>query len=134
MTSLAATCLALAVFFEARGEPDLGKQYTAHIVQNWSDDEKVSTCDVILNKLYKEHFSFSLGNKTVLSLEKKVAKVTKHSDIEKAAWERAVEIGRKVNQRKFDITQGAKYFNHKRRGVKYKTKVKPRVIGEQLYY
>ena len=133
MISSAAACLALAVFFEVRGEPELAKHYTAHIVMNWAEERHVSPCDVIQNKITGGHFGFSRGKK-ISDLEKRVAGIVKRSKIENAAWQRAVEVAQKVNARKQDITRGARYFNIRSHGVKFKTKVAPRLIGKHLYY
>jgi spore germination cell wall hydrolase CwlJ-like protein len=42
-------CLALTIYFEARGEPDLGKQAVAHVVMNRSHNGRFPRriCDVV---------------------------------------------------------------------------------------
>jgi len=134
MISSAAMCLAIAVFMESRGEPELGQRYVAHVVKNWADDRGVSPCDVILNKLFSKHFEFSVGRSSVKELKIEVKQKIANASEETEAWRRAIEIGRRVNKRKRDITNGAKFFNEKSLGVRYKTPIKARWIGNHVFY
>lgn len=59
-------CLATAVYYEARGEPDLGKKSVAHVIMNRTKSGKYPTdvCSVILQK---KQFSFVKNRKTLLT-------------------------------------------------------------------
>lgn len=131
MISLAATCLALTVYFESRGEPNMGQHYVAHVVMNRStekNDENV--CATVFDR---DQFSWvnHLKRSKDLSL---MAKRALKSVVDKEAWDKSIDVANKVISRKQDITHGAMYFNEKRIGVRYATNTKPKRIGNQIYY
>jgi spore germination cell wall hydrolase CwlJ-like protein len=131
MISLAATCLALAVYFESGGEPDLGKQYVAHVVMNRSTDyEESSVCAAVFDP-----YQFSWTNTIKRSSSLKVMTKTAVKRIEdEKTWIKCVEIAKKVMARRRDITNGAKFFNERKMGVRYKTPSKSKVIGKHIFY
>lgn len=134
MITAAAACLAIAMFLEARGEPELGMQYVGHIVMNLSEDRHMTPCEIISNKAGKRDFDFAIGGKTLKQIHSRISLTVAKSDIERAAWEKAVKAGRIVSVRKRDITGGAKFFNVVRKGVRYKTNLKPKTIGGHIFY
>ena len=131
MMSLAATCLALAIYFEARGEPDLGKHYVAHTVMNRSVDyEEGSVCAAVFDP---EQFSWTINVKRSINLSVMTSEAIRQVSDQKS-WLTSIEIAKKVQKRKRDITNGAKFFNERRKGIRYKTKLKPRTIGKHTFY
>lgn len=60
MTAL--MCLAVAVFFEARGEPTDGQEAVAEVIMNRVEDDRYpdTVCDVVFDK---KAFSFTLDGK-----------------------------------------------------------------------
>ncbi len=59
-------CLATAIYYEARGEPDLGKKSVGHVIMNRTKSGKYpnDVCSVILQK---KQFSFVKNRKNLLT-------------------------------------------------------------------
>jgi len=131
MISLAATCLALTVYFESRGEPSMGQHYVAHVVMNRSKDyEEDKVCASVFDKKQFSWVSDLRQSKDLSVMTKRALK----NVLNKEDWNKSLEVAEKVINRKRDITHGAMFFNEKRMGIRYATNVKPRRIGNQIYY
>ena len=130
MISLATTCLALAIYFESRGEPTKGMKYTAHVVMNRADDKENAVCETVFEQ---RQFSWANELRKLKSIESKVIKAKKRIK-ETESWEDSVMIASETISRDKDITNGATYFNKRNMGVRFKTNVKPMRIGKHIYY
>jgi spore germination cell wall hydrolase CwlJ-like protein len=131
MISLAATCLALTVYFESRGEPDMGQHYVAHVVMNRSKDyEGKKVCAAVFDK---KQFSWVNDIRRSKDLSVMAKRALKNVS-DKEAWGKSLEVAVRVINRKRDITHGAMYFNERRMGIRYATGIRPKRIGKQIYY
>lgn len=131
MVSLAVTCLALTVYFESRGEPDLGKHYVGHVTMNRSQlYEEKDICKVVFDK---DQYSWTDRIKYSKSKSLMAKRAIRLVDDDKS-WDESIEIAKKVISRGKDITNGAKFFNEKKMGRRYKTTVKTRIIGKHIFY
>lgn len=109
-------CLALNIYFEARGEPIYGQYAVAHVTINRSKLHKTSICHEVFKK---NQFSWT---KYKYSIPPKNDKV----------WFQALIIAKKA-LRSNDITNGALYFNHNR--IKRSFKYRPiKQIGNHTFY
>ncbi len=98
-------CLALAIYFEARGEPEAGQRAVAHVVMNRVDDADFpnSVCDVVQDGgqevLHRCQFSWWCDGNS-----------TEPRDV--AAWERSMVMARTVYWNySDDPTLGALWFH-----------------------
>lgn len=108
-------CLALTVFFEARGEPEIGQIAVAEVVVNRAEAKNTSICSVIKEKGQFSWVSRWNGNMPT-----------------GAAWEKSVTIAQAtLNGRTTNYTKGALYFRHK--SIKGKVAY-PIVIGNHVFY
>ena len=84
------TCLAVAIFFEARGEPYQGKEAVANVILNRVEDKRYpnSVCGVV-----NEHKAFSY---TQDGLHDDPTRHTGHQD--KIAWAESQEVAREALQ------------------------------------
>lgn len=131
MISLAATCLALTVYFESRGEPSMGQHYVAHVVMNRSTDyEEKKVCAAVFDR---KQFSWVNDLKRSKDLSVMAGRAFKNV-FDRKAWDRSLAVAEIVINRRRDITHGAMYFNEKRMGVRYTTNTRPKRIGNQIYY
>lgn len=131
MISLATACLALTVYFESRGEPTIGQQYVAHVTMNRSEGyEHNGVCSAVFAK---NQFTWTGNIKSSKQPIVMVKRAIKQID-EPESWKKSVEIAKEVIDRKSDITNGARYFNEKKLGRKYRTDVKAVKIGKHLFY
>lgn len=97
-----AVCIALAVYFEARGEPDIGQRAVAAVVMNrardprWPDDP----CEVVWQRNERGcQFSWVCIRRS-------------HEPQDMRAWARAMAIGEAaVRGRLQDPTNGAVFFH-----------------------
>jgi spore germination cell wall hydrolase CwlJ-like protein len=131
MISLAATCLALTVYFESRGEPSMGQHYVAHVVMNRSEDyEGKKICAAVFDR---NQFSWVNDIRRSNDLSVMARRALKNVS-DKKAWDESLDVASKVISRRRDITHGAMYFNERRMGIRYVTSIKPKRIGNQIYY
>lgn len=119
-----ATCLAFVVYMESKSEPIKGQESVAEVVLNRSQSGKYPSnpCDVI-----KQRGQFSWYSHK-LNITKEPKKVNKEQ------WKTATEVANKVLNNKTNNTKGSLFFNTRNLGVRYKTKVKPCVIGNHIFY
>ena len=111
-------CLALTVFFEARGEPDEGKYAVAEVVVNRAKERNLTICEVV-----KEPGQFSW----VKSWNGKVPR-------NKPGWEESVIIANTTLDRGgTNYTTGATYFHSKRVRPRWKA-VYAITIGNHVFY
>lgn len=131
MISLATACLALAIYNESRGEPNISQQYVAHVVLNRSADyENERVCSAVFDR---QQFSWTNNIKSSKQPVIMVKRAMKQID-EPESWDKSIQTAKMVMNRKYDITNGAKFFNERKMGVRYKTKVKPIILGKHIYY
>jgi spore germination cell wall hydrolase CwlJ-like protein len=131
MIALATACLALTIYNESRGESNISQQYVAHVVLNRSVDyENESVCSAVFDK---SQFSWTNNIKHSSQAIIMVKRALKKID-DPESWSESVKIAKKIMSRKHDITNGAKFFNERKMGVRYKTKVKPVILGKHIYY
>ena len=126
--SVATACLALSVYFESRNQSDIGQQYVAHVVVNRSENNDM--CSVVFEK---NQFSWTNNIKHSGEPAVMIKSAIKKID-EPKQWIKSIEVAKEVMNRKHDITNGAKFFNKRKLGVRFKTKVKPIIIGQQVFY
>lgn len=119
-----ATCLAFVVYMESKSEPIKGQESVAEVVLNRSKSGNYpdNPCDVI-----KQKGQFSWYSRK-LDITKEPHKYNKEQ------WKLATSVANKVLKNKTNHTKGSLFFNTKDLGVRYKTKVKPCVIGNHIFY
>lgn len=93
-------CLALAIFYEARGEPELGQIAVAQVILNRAEIRDMSACDVLVEK---GQFSFK-PEKYVKKVDTEHGRQTVFSipqlPTQKKGWKKSMESAEKaVNRR-----------------------------------
>ena len=134
MISATTLCLALSVYFESRNQPITGQHYVAHVVMNRSESTEGKRMKDVCSIVFEES-QFSWTNSIKSSKEPVVMvkrAMNRVKDIK--SWKRSVEIAHKVANRRSDPTNGARYFNERKMGVRYKTSIKPIIVGKLIYY
>lgn len=122
-------CMAQTIYFEARGEPDLGKVAVAHVVLNRSRDAQfpASICEVAYQQggSPREGCQFSW---TCDSLSDRPVDIR--------AWRRSVALARAVYYGKsVDPTAGATYFHADSVDPAWSRNMEPALrIGHHLFY
>lgn len=122
-------CLALTIYFEARGEPDLGKLAVAHVVMNRSLDRRfpASICDVTRQQSGDPdgHCQFSW-----------TCDALSDRPTDRTAWQRSVAIAKAVYYgRSIDPTAGAMYFHADFADPAWSHQMEPALrIGHHLFY
>jgi spore germination cell wall hydrolase CwlJ-like protein len=104
------TCVAQAIYGEARGESDLGKRAVAHVILNRAKTRKLTPCQVVNQRgqfLYSRRVTYS-----------------------GADWNKALKIAKNPGS---DPTYGAMYFHSKSVNPRWKLKLTVR-IGNHLFY
>ena len=97
-------CLALAIYFEARGEPFEGQMAVAQVVRNRVRDPRYpsSICAVVFQNANRRHrcqFSFACDGKSDRARDR-------------VAWDRAVRIARLINTGPMrDLTVAATHYH-----------------------
>lgn len=115
-------CVAKAVYFEARGEKDLGKYAVAHVVMNRAKLAKYNNdpCKVVHDTC---QFSWRCDRK---------------SDVpkDKDAWEDSVFVATVVMMgMSRDVTAGATYFHSKKVSPSWRKEfVRTATIGKHVFY
>ena len=127
--SVVATCLAIAIFYESKGEPIKGQQAVAEVILNRSKHPSYpkDPCDVI-----KQKGQFSWYNKNI-SLNKPPSLIYKNAQYEKH-WETAKKVAAQSLNNKTNHTKGSVFFNTRALGVRFKTNTTPCIIGRHIFY
>ena len=109
-------CLALAVYHEARGEPEVGQEAVAEVVINRSQNRDQSICQVV----YSPHqFSWSRS---------------KGIPEENESWVDSLSLAKKyVNGKQTNHTNGAEYFHTKDIPTNCKAR-NVKQIGNHVFY
>lgn len=122
-------CLALTIYFEARGEPDVGKRAVAHVVMNRVNDPRFpdSVCGVVRqggeDQLHRCQFSWWCDGRS-------------DDPTDAAAW----KVSRALARRVFwafsdDPTDGALWYHATYVKPGWRTKfVRGPRIGEHIFY
>ena len=131
--SMTLACLALAVYFEARGEPLAGQVAVANTIINRVDDDRHpdNVCDVVKEgpkhpsghpRRHRCQFSFWCDGKP--------ERIT-----DKDAWETAEQVARHVLSNSLDISQGATFYHadHVSPQWRYTMRVTTK-IGRHVFY
>ena len=115
----ATLCLAIALYYEARGESNKAKLAVAEVIHNRTKSSKFPNdyCSVIKQK---GQFSFYRGSIKVPTKEKE-------------SWNECVKIAQNFNKSKTNYTNGALYFNHQRLGVRFNLQKKAH-IGKHVFF
>jgi N-acetylmuramoyl-L-alanine amidase len=124
-------CLALTIFNESRGEPIKGQYGVALVTMNRIESSKYpdTPCAVVFEKGEYQWAPRSKSQRTLWKLKRRAEKKDDKS------WSRSVKIAHQVIRGQVkDWTRGALYFNHKKKGRKYKTKVRAQVVGRHIFY
>lgn len=108
-------CLALTVYYEARGEPEIGQYAVTEVVMNRVIDRKLTVCEVI--KQPKQFSWVSTWNHKIPSGQD---------------WDKSVKIAETVlNGKTTNYSNNALYFRHK--GVKGRM-ASSIIIGNHIFY
>lgn len=100
--SIALTCLALTVYFEARGEPDIAQQAVAHVAINRAKESDEGLCAVIFEP---NQFSW-----TATKTSGGVVKPEYLPDFDGREWKQAKRAALNAWEGP-DFTLGAVYFH-----------------------
>lgn len=119
MIKSALLCLALTVFYEARGEPEKGMYAVAEVVVNRANERNLTICEAVQEK---DQFSW------IRRWDGKIPN-------EKPGWSKAVLIAHTtLDTGGHNITNGATYFHSKRvKRPKWKA-VYAITIGNHVFY
>lgn len=117
MLSLSVFCLAMAIYHESRGEPDIGQVAVANVVLNRVSDPRfpADVCSVIEQK---KQFSF----------DRRIPR-------EIVAWNKSVYIARRVLQyNKSDPTGGSLHYHSDSIQVPWTKNMQPMRIGRHIFW
>lgn len=119
--STALTCYAATIYFENRGEPKTSQVYTGLVVKHRATDKKhrfpKTVCGVVKQK---NQFEWVKGK-------------NQFQIAELDSWEKSIKIAKGLSMIK-DPIPNAIFFNHIKRGKKFKTPMKPVVVAKTMYY
>ena len=110
-------CLSLAIYHEARGEPDKGMHAVAEVVINRSKDRNKTICDVV----YEPH-QFSWTKRHGRNIPK-----------QNEAWLKSQHIAQQSIKTTTNFTNGSLFFNTKRIGVRFGRSLKAE-IGNHVFF
>ena len=110
-------CLSLAIYHEARGEPEKGQYAVAEVIINRSKDRNKTICDVV----YEPH-QFSWTKRHGRNIPKK-----------SEAWLKSQHVAQQSIKTKTNFTNGSLYFNTKRIGVRFGRSLKAE-IGNHVFF
>lgn len=130
MIELAAVCLALNIYFEARSEPIGGQLAVAQVTMRRAQQNKDKVCEVVL-----AHKQFSwLNGKTKKKGSMVLAAFEQPKD--KQAWKKAKQVANMaLSKQTWDHSKGAKFYHTKKVSPKWNRKlVKVAVIGNHIFY
>lgn len=121
-------CLAQAVYFEARGEPDMGKQAVAHVVLNRLKDDRYpnTVCGVVFQNQHLRHrcqFSFACDGLS-------------DTPREAQAWHRSLQVALEaLAGASEDITLASTHFHARYVEPVWASQLKPTIqVGTHLFY
>ena len=127
-------CLALAIYFEARGEPVVGQLAVAQVVINRAGSTKFpnTPCEVVKQGLthkgsghpvkHKCQFSFWCDGKPEIILDRQ-------------AWQTAEEVAKVAMQTPLDITEGSTFYHATSVDPKWRyTKTLTVRLGQHIFY
>lgn len=121
-------CLALTIYFEARGEPDAGKRAVGHVVINRMRDGGFpdSMCDVVRQGgdriRHRCQFSWYCDGRS-------------DRPQKGAEWQRSLVIAEQIYRgASVDPTHGALWYHHRAVSPAWKKGVRARRIGAHLFY
>ena len=125
----ALTCLALTIYFEARGEPRDGKLAVGHVVVNRSADDSFPDriCDVVqqggAEKRYACQFSWWCDGLS-------------DAPAEQAAWQESIALAKEIlSDSTPDPTQGALWYHADMVSPSWSQKLKRGpIIGRHVFY
>lgn len=121
---VAATCLALVMYREARSESIAAQIATAKILQNRAKKTGKGEC-----KELKKHRQFAWTSKYKIEPPKPVGKLDKN------AWMLSKRLSKSLSKLNVKgIKPNYVYFNTLALGKRYKTKTKPVKLGGLLFY
>ena len=126
MIKAMALCYALASFREARGEPVAAQIAVAKILQHRAEKSHKTPCAELTKR---RQFAFVKKYGLATPNMKKVGK------LDVAAWHRSKRMAKTFRSMSVKgITSRHVYFNTLALGKRYKTKAKPVVIGQLIFY
>jgi spore germination cell wall hydrolase CwlJ-like protein len=107
MLEIATICLALNVYFEARGEPLRGQLAVAHVTMNRAKKDVSQVCHEVARE---RQFSWTIDR--VERTKKGWRLKAGYAPSDMKAWELALKVARAVASGKHrDFTQGATHFH-----------------------
>ena len=130
---LVETCLAMAIYFEARSEPVAGQLAVAQVVLNRVVDKRHpdTICDVVMEGpvypsghpvKYRCQFSFWCDGKP--------ERITDHT-----AWQTALLVATAAKGSALDITEGATFYHATNVSPRWRYTMKVTVkIGSHIFY
>lgn len=128
--SLEALCLAVAVFFESKGEPIKGQYAVAEVILNRRDNPKRyrdTVCGVVSERGQFQWYKNGNHQRVPYLVKNKPHLYDKH-------WVTAKKVANDSLKNKTNYTKGALFFNTLNMGVRYKTKVQSVRIGNHVFY
>jgi len=135
MIELAAICLAMNIYFEARSEPIGGQIAVAQVTMRRANNNKENICGVVLAN---KQFSWANGK---TSKKGGVIIAAFEAPKDKAAWAKAKKVANMTMKKKiWDNSNGAthyhaKFYRGKRLKPKWsKTMIKVAVVGNHIFY
>jgi len=112
----ATVCLAMAIYYEARGEPLIGKQAVAEVVLNRAETSSTPICKVVFAP---HQFSWSSRHKL--------------PPPDTPLWRDCISIAKHSLIVQSNHTHGATFFNTKSIGVRF-NKQRKATIGNHVFY
>ena len=110
-------CLSLAIYHEARGEPDKGMHAVAEVIINRSKDRNKTICDVV----YEPHqFSWTKRH-------------GRNTPKQSEAWLKSQHVAQQSIKTNTNFTNGSLFFNTKRIGVRFGRSLKAE-IGNHVFF
>jgi N-acetylmuramoyl-L-alanine amidase len=129
----ATLCLAMNVFFEARGESVPGQYAVALVTMNRANQDKAKVCEVVFKP---KQFSWTNGVKATKTSYRLPSYLVKAQQAEPDAWKKAWRIAQvTLAGRMKDITHGSTYY-HASYVQPYWTRVfaEVKTIGTHVFY
>ncbi|CAM5540920.1 hypothetical protein TMEC54S_00387 [Thauera mechernichensis] len=109
MIEMAITCLALNLYHEARGEPEIGQWAVAQVTMNRAENDPAKVCDTVFKPR-----QFSWTNRLVEAPTPEIrrARAENYMPREAEAWELAKKIARRTLQgRGRNVVGGATHYH-----------------------
>ena len=119
-------CLALVGFRETRGEPESSQRAAMLVTENRRHEmERRVEHPVSVCKVVSKRRQYAWVSKYGLAIPK----------TEQKEWLQSVAIAKSVLAGEVkDLTKGAMFFNTRKLGKRFKTRIKPIVIAAMMYY